>query len=111
MTDNSFIFTMQHAYHNERQARFEKLLAAEGIKLTVIRPYHPETNGKVERFHRTVDEECYHKHHFRDAAERRERLADWLAYYNNLRPHLGIGGLSPAERQALFFKPQCHQVA
>lgn len=111
MTDNSFIFTMRHAFHNERQSRFEKLLEAKGIKLTVIRPYHPETNGKVERFHRTVEEEFYRRYHFEDASQRRQMLPDWLAYYNNSRPHLGIGGLSPAERLALFFNTPCHQVA
>lgn len=111
MTDNSLIFTMKHAYFSHRQTAFERLLKTKRIKLLLVRPYHPETNGKVERFHRTVEDEIYRPHFFLTPEQRRQALARWLHYYNISRPHLGINGLSPAQRRSLFFARMCHQVA
>lgn len=111
MTDNSLIFTMRYAYFSHRKTRFERLLESRRIKHLLIRPNHPETNGKVERFHRTVEEELFRVQTSSTSQQRQRALASWLHHYNNSRPHLGIGGLTPSQRCSLFFAQRCHQVA
>jgi transposase InsO family protein len=68
------------------------------IKHRRTRPYRPQTNGKVERFNRTlVAEWAYAKTYLSDAA-RAATYDDWLHFYNHHRPHTGIGGQVPANR-------------
>ncbi|WP_435583278.1 IS481 family transposase [Amycolatopsis thermoflava] len=62
------------------------------------RPWRPQTNGKVERFHRTVlDEWAYHQP-YTSETQRQAAFPDWLDWYNYHRPHTGIGGNTPASR-------------
>ncbi|MGP3947498.1 IS481 family transposase [Streptomyces sp. 7N604] len=62
------------------------------------RPWRPQTNGKVERFHRTLTEEwAYHRPYTSDS-ERQAAFPNWLHWYNYHRPHTGIGGSTPADR-------------
>ncbi|MEV5150197.1 IS481 family transposase, partial [Streptomyces sp. NPDC052727] len=69
-----------------------------GIHPRWTRPWRPQTNGKVERFHRTLLEEwAYHQPYTSDA-ERQAAFPDWLDWYNYHRPHTGIGGQTPASR-------------
>jgi transposase InsO family protein len=68
------------------------------IKHRRTRPYRPQTNGKVERFNRTlVSEWAYAEVYLSDDA-RAATYADWLHFYNHHRPHTGIGGQVPADR-------------
>lgn len=67
-----------------------------GIRWTRTRPYHPWTNGRAERFIRTLQRECvYAGEQFSADEERRYAIARWLAFYNSERPHTALGGLSP----------------
>jgi transposase InsO family protein len=69
-----------------------------GIGPRWTRPWRPQTNGKVERFHRTLlDEWAYHQPYTSDT-ERQAAFHDWLDWYNHHRPHTGIGGHTPASR-------------
>ncbi|UZJ30623.1 IS481 family transposase [Streptomyces endophytica] len=69
-----------------------------GIQPRWTRPWRPQTNGKVERFHRTLlDEWAYHQPYTSDA-ERQQAFPDWLDWYNYHRPHTGIRGNTPASR-------------
>jgi transposase InsO family protein len=62
------------------------------------RPYRPQTNGKVERFNRTLATEwAYAKPYTSDQARAAEYNI-WLHFYNHHRPHTGIGGQTPASR-------------
>ena len=62
LTDNLWLFTMRFAYYDQRQTRFQQACRSWGIEHRLLRPYAPESNGKVERFLKTVDEECFTVH-------------------------------------------------
>lgn len=62
------------------------------------RPYRPQTNGKIERFHRTLAFEWAYARHYGSEAERAAAYPAWLHEYNHHRPHTGIGGKSPIDR-------------
>jgi len=59
------------------------------------RPYRPQTNGKVERFHRTLTEEWAYARLYRSDAERCEEFIAWLHTYNHHRGHTALGGHPP----------------
>jgi transposase InsO family protein len=62
------------------------------------RPYRPQTNGKVERFHRTLADEWAYARLYRTDAERCEAFTTWLHAYNHHRGHTALGGQPPATR-------------
>ncbi len=62
------------------------------------RPYRPQTNGKVERFNRTMTTEWAFAQFFPSQTTRRDALPAWLHAYNHHRPHTGIGGHPPISR-------------
>ena len=71
---------------------------ALGIKHLRTRPYRPRTNGKAERFIRTLLGGWAYGAIYRDSAERQRALAGWLDYYNRRRPHRSLGRQAPLER-------------
>lgn len=112
LTDNSLAFTMKRAYNYKGETKFAKTLKRCQIKHRLTRPKRPETNGKVERFHRTVDEELYHLINFQSTIERKKALERYVKKYNEQRIHLGIGGLTPKQRRDQYFMPKkCYQCA
>lgn len=68
------------------------------IKHRFTRPYRPQTNGKVERFNRTLATEWAYARPYPSETARIDAYATWLHHYNHHRPHTGIGGSTPAER-------------
>ena len=62
------------------------------------RPYRPATNGKVERFHRTLLEEWAYARPYASDSERANAYPDWLHRYNHHRGHTALGGRPPASR-------------
>lgn len=67
-----------------------------GVRVLHGRPYHPQTQGKDERFHRTLQEELLDQHTWRDLAHCAERFAEYRETYNCMRPHDSLGGDVPA---------------
>ena len=68
-----------------------------GITHKRTRPYRPQTNGKIERFHRTLADGWAYARHYTSDAERRAALPGWLHFYNHHRIHSAIGG-TPVSR-------------
>jgi transposase InsO family protein len=69
-----------------------------GIKPKRTRPYRPQTNGKIERFHRTLADGWAYARHYHSEAERRTELPGWLHFYNHHRTHSAIGNQPPISR-------------
>ena len=88
MTDNG---------SNFRSNLFAQILAERAITHRRTRPYRPQSNGKVERFNRTMADEFLYSFTFRSENERRRRLDRWVHDYNHHRNHTALGG-PPASR-------------
>jgi Integrase core domain/leucine-zipper of insertion element IS481 len=80
-----------------RSDAWKRLCAELGIRHTRTRPYHPATNGKVERFNRTLLDEWAYARPWSSDASRARTLDRWLHRYNHHRHHTVIGG-TPASR-------------
>lgn len=63
-----------------------------GIKPKKTRPYRPQTNGKIERFHRTLADGWAYARFYTSEAQRRAALPGWIRFYNHHRPHSAPGG-------------------
>jgi transposase InsO family protein len=69
-----------------------------GIRPKFTRPYRPQTNGKIERFHRTLAQGWAFRRLYATETHRRKALPGWLHDYNHHRPHTAIGGHPPITR-------------
>jgi hypothetical protein len=94
LTDNGAIFT---AEYRKGRCAMELELAALGIAFKHSRPYHPQTCGKIERFHQTLKRWLAKQPPAATLAELQAQL-DWFRnYYNSRRPHRALGRRTPAE--------------
>jgi transposase InsO family protein len=82
----------------ERWTRFSVWLLKLGIAVIHSRPYHPQSRGKNERFHRTLKAEVLSLRRFRDLAEMQQAFDTWREVYNFERPHEALGQQVPASR-------------
>ena len=69
-----------------------------GITVRKTRPYRPQTNGKAERFIRTLLERWAYAYSYPTETERAATLPDTLDFYNRYRPHRALGGQTPLQR-------------
>jgi putative transposase len=90
-SDNGLIF---------QSHRFRKACREYGIKQEYITPYTPEQNGVIERFFRSLKEECVWLTNFKSFKEAQRVIERWIRWYNEERPHQALGYLSPAEYRA-----------
>ena len=76
---------------------FQAALAGLGARHVRTRNYRPQTNGKAERFNRTMTNEWAYARPYLSNQERLDALPGWLEHYNNTRPHTAIGNRPPIE--------------
>ncbi len=81
-----------------RSKRFNRVCRQLGIRHLYTKPYTPQTNGKAERFIRTLKERWAYARCYRTSARRTRALRPWLNHYNHHRPHAGIGMNPPISR-------------
>jgi transposase InsO family protein len=87
LTDRAFCYT--------QSLDFKRVLESLGIRHRTTRPYRPQTNGKAERFIRTLLQEWAYAELYLSNEARQDLLPTWLIYYNQERPHTALNGTSP----------------
>jgi hypothetical protein len=87
------------------EVEFERRLHGLGIATIHSRPYHPQTCGKLERFHRTMKEWLAERSRATSIEQLQELLDSFRIYYNVSRPHQGIDDDTPAERYVTESRP------
>jgi hypothetical protein len=97
LTDNGAIFT---AESRGGRCAMETLLGVLGVTYKHGKPYHPQTQGKVERFHQTLKKYLAKQPRPGDLAELQAQLDRFRDYYNQVRPHRAIGRRTPAQAYA-----------
>jgi transposase InsO family protein len=98
MSDNGACFTGK--YFSGGEAAFERDLRALGVNHIKSSPGHPQTCGKIERFHQTLKKWLKTQPLARSKPQLQAQLDWFLAYYNHQRPHRALVGDTPAERWA-----------
>jgi transposase InsO family protein len=78
-----------------RSNQFAAACRAAGLRHTRTKVRHPWTNGRAERFIGTIQRECAYRDHFSSDEERALAIALFVPWYNTLRPHHALGGLTP----------------
>jgi transposase InsO family protein len=94
LSDNGAEFASRNT---PQEHPFEAMLIELGIKHRYTRPYRPQTNGKVERFWRTLDDDVIDGATFDNIDHFSNELFEYLIYYNNFRPHQALGGKTPKQ--------------
>ncbi len=88
LTDNGWCY---------RSQAFQQVLAQSGAQHRRTRPYRPQTNGKAERFNRTLASEWAYAQLYASNQARLAALPGWLHHYNYHRPHTALDGWSPMQ--------------
>jgi len=86
------IHTIRTDRGHEFQAQFHWHVEDKGIRHVYIKPRSPQLNGKVERSHRTDQEEFYQLLTYTDDVDLNKKLAEWERFYNLDRPHGAFKG-------------------
>lgn len=89
-SDNGLIF---------QSRRFREACAFYRLDQEYITPYTPEQNGLIERWFRSLKEECVWQHTFANFTEARTAITAWINWYNEARPHQALGYRSPKQFQ------------
>jgi putative transposase len=91
-SDNGLVFSSKH---------YTATVRAYGLTQEFITPYTPEQNGLMERFFRSLKEECIWQHRFESLAHARHVVSQWIRFYNDERPHQSLGYAAPSAHLAL----------
>ncbi len=85
-SDNGLVFTSRD---------YTRLVRSYGLKQEFITPHCPQQNGLVERVIRTLKEQCVHRHRFESQTHALRVIGDWIAFYNQQRPHQALKMMTP----------------
>jgi transposase InsO family protein len=91
------IHTVRTDRGHEFQAKFHWHVEDKGIRNVYIKPRTPQLNGKVERSHRSDQEEFYQLLTYVDDVDLEKKPAEWEQFYNFGRPHGAFNGKTPYE--------------
>ena len=94
LSDNGAVFTGRS--RGGGRVALEVTLHVRGISARHSRPYHPQTCGKVERFHQTLKKWLHRQPPARTVQQLQTQLDAFRAYYNDVRPHRALGRRTPA---------------
>lgn len=94
LTDNGAEFGSR-GWKNRDNHPFERMLMELGVKHRYTMPYKPQTNGKIERFWRTLHEDMIEDAYYETTEVFKKELEEYLCYYNYERPHQGLKGQKP----------------
>jgi len=97
LTDNGLVFTTRLARFKGARGGFEKLLATHGITQKNGRPGHPQTQGKIERFHQTLKRFLAARPLPETIENLQTLLAEFRTWYNTGRPHRSVGRRTPEQ--------------
>jgi transposase InsO family protein len=92
LTDNGCVYT---TWHRGGPNVMQTELLSLGIEFRHSRPYHPQTCGKVERFHQTLKRWLARQPPARTVAQLQAQVDRFVAYYNQIRPHRARGLITP----------------
>ena len=95
-SDNGLIF---------QSRRFRRACRDYRLRQEFITPYTPQQNGMIERFFRSLKEECAWLRNFRSFREARREIRSWIEWYNEGRPHQALGYMSPTQYRAQKLQP------
>lgn len=95
LSDNGAVYTGR--YRGVGRVALEVTLNARGIAFAHSRPYHPQTCGKVERFHKTQKRWLSNRRRSRSLTSLQRQLDEFRHYYNHLRPHRALDRRTPQE--------------
>jgi transposase InsO family protein len=98
LTDNGAVFTAKQ--RGDGRVALEVELGALGVKCDHSRPYHPQTCGKVERFHQTQKKWLAAQPAAATLPGLQRQLDRFAGYYNTVRPHRALGRCTPAQAYA-----------
>jgi hypothetical protein len=100
LTDNGMVYTTRLAGGRGGRNAFETLIASLGITQKNGRPSHPQTQGKIERFHQTLKKWLKNQPEAHTIADLNELLAKFRHVYNHERPHRALRRHTPSEAYA-----------
>lgn len=106
LTDNGAEFGSGPNTKNKDAHPLERLLMEMDIKHRYTKPYRPQTNGKIERFWKTLKEDFIEDALYNDIEDLKDELLQYLVYYNECRPHSSLDGNIPKE-----FLQKCKRIA
>lgn len=95
LTDRGIQF---YTGQGKKLGKFETYLKKHEIDHSLARVRHPQTLGKIERYHRSLRQECLNHHQFDDPIDARRVIAEYVDFYNYYRKHKGIGRVTPHQR-------------
>ena len=98
LTDNGAVFTGKQ--RGEGRVALELQLGLRGVRISHSRPYHPQTCGKVERFHQTLKKWLAVQPRPATVAGLQRQLNRFCTYYNTVRPHRALASRTPADAYA-----------
>jgi len=104
LTDNGAQFTNRKQDTKAKQTPFDRICEEHGIEHRLTKPYHPWTNGQVERMNRTLKEATIKKYHYKTDEQLKKHLAHFLHVYNFAKRLKALKGLTPYEQIENYWK-------